>query len=470
MKKKTLLALVFIMALTFLLTANNAFAATEPAAWKTAYQETIAAEQDASAKAANEDTDNQLYYYALYDINKDGIPEMILHFGYSEASEFYNVYTYQQGKVVLLHSWFCGGDYLATYPEGNGILRCHARQRYQTVYLWTVSGNSIAESDPIFREEEVYPYTAPDDIVSGSTYLEEYPVADLLPMLLYESWEKDLYPLSAGGKTDMTISIQYPENDSGFFQKVLNNQIPVIPAKQSTTYNQYWPVPDSKETAFSDFIDYIVAQTFGQDTKVQAEYDVLYSDLNGDGQADAVCSFNIQNNGQYSKEFTIFLCEQSGSVYAYLLYYTPPVTGVDTAGVLYRYNEHNEYAFKVFFDKEHCFIVYVPIENYGGQREGKIIIGYNMVHYGTQMAVPPHYRMFRNYSINEAYGEYGARESYGEKHFTRYADADMLANAKTYEPESLIKGEYAGYQKGTDTAYSFGDDKYVWFIESIVYG
>ena len=93
-----------------------------------------------------------------------------------------------------------------------------------------------------------------------------------------------------------------------------------------------------------------------------------------------------------------------------------------------------------------------------------------LVHYGTQMAVPPHYRMFRNYIINEEYGKYGARESYGEKHFNRTVDADMLANAKTYEPETLIQGEYAGYQKGTETAYSFGDDKYVWFIESIVYG
>ncbi len=477
MKNKTLLALVFIMALTFILTANNAFAATDPAAWKRAYQETIAAEREktvtdtAPAEAANKYIDDELYYYALYDIDKDGVPEMILHFGFSEAYEFYNVYAYQRGKVVLLHTWPCGGDYLATYPKGNGILRCHARQGYQTVFLWTVSGNSIAESDPIFSEGDVYgSYTAPGEIVSGSTYLNEYPVSDLLPVLLYESWEKDLDPLSAGGKTDKMIPIQYPENDSGFFQKVLNNQIPVIPAKISMKHNEYWPVPDSKGTIFSDYIDYI-AQRFGQDAKAQTKYDVFYSDLNGDRQADAACSIHIQNDERYSRAFTIFLCEQSGSVYAYLLDYIP-VTGVDTVGVLYSYYEdygHYEYAFKLFFDKEDSFIVYVPFENYGGQREGKTIIGYNMVHYGTQSAIPPHYRMFRNYSINEAYSEYSARESYGEKHFTRYVDASMLANANTYEPGSLVLGEYAGYQEGTDTAYSFGDDKYVWFIESIVY-
>lgn len=110
------------------------------------------------------------------------------------------------------------------------------------------------------------------------------------------------------------------------------------------------------------------------------------------------------------------------------------------------------------------------VNSYPSYSTGKRIIGYNMVHYGTQMAASPHYRMFRNYSINKAYSKYGARESYGEKHFTRYVDAYMLYYAKTYEPGMLINGDYAGYQKGTDTAYSFGDDKYVWFIDSPVYG
>ncbi len=61
---------------------------------------------------------------------------------------------------------------------------------------------------------------------------------------------------------------------------------------------------------------------------------------------------------------------------------------------------------------------------------GQRIIGYNMVHYGTQTTTSPHYRMFRNYSINKLYSYYGARESYGEKHYTWYVDANMLSRAK----------------------------------------
>ncbi len=95
-----------------------------------------------------------------------------------------------------------------------------------------------------------------------------------------------------------------------------------------------------------------------------------------------------------------------------------------------------------------------------------VAVGYNMVHYGTQMANEPHYRMFRNYSIKDHLGDYNARASYGEKHFTRYITPGMLSYAVQYEPGTFIKGDYAGYQKGTTTAYSFGDDKYVWFIES----
>ena len=92
--------------------------------------------------------------------------------------------------------------------------------------------------------------------------------------------------------------------------------------------------------------------------------------------------------------------------------------------------------------------------------------GYNMVHYGTQMEEDPHYRMFRSFSIQNDFDRYGARSSYGEKHYTRYATAEELNGAAVYHEGAMITGEYAGYQCGRSDAYFFGDDKYVWFIES----
>ena len=91
-----------------------------------------------------------------------------------------------------------------------------------------------------------------------------------------------------------------------------------------------------------------------------------------------------------------------------------------------------------------------------------------MVHYGTQKAEEPHYRVFRNFSIKGCYDQYGARDSYGEKHFTRYVSADMLDKARTYSPGTFVNEDYTGYQEGNQTAYYFGDDQYVWFIENAV--
>ena len=96
------------------------------------------------------------------------------------------------------------------------------------------------------------------------------------------------------------------------------------------------------------------------------------------------------------------------------------------------------------------------------------VLGYYMVHYGTQEAESPYYRVFRNYSVSGMYETWGARKSYGEKHFTRYVTATALEKARQFQPGVFVTGvmdNYQGFQRGTTTAYYFGDDKYVWFID-----
>lgn len=105
-------------------------------------------------------------------------------------------------------------------------------------------------------------------------------------------------------------------------------------------------------------------------------------------------------------------------------------------------------------------------------RTNQTVTGYNMVHYGTQQAKDPHYRMFRDYSIGGDYSFYGARESYGEKHLTKYVTAREFYYATPYSGNGswvsiTYNGEnYQGYQMSSSTAYNFGDDNKVWFIES----
>lgn len=85
------------------------------------------------------------------------------------------------------------------------------------------------------------------------------------------------------------------------------------------------------------------------------------------------------------------------------------------------------------------------------------IRGYNMVVYVTQSAQDPYPRMFRNFSINNALGACGARESYGEKHFELQITPQQLANAKAYGPGEFIPNigeQYVGGVNVTqETAY-----------------
>lgn len=108
-------------------------------------------------------------------------------------------------------------------------------------------------------------------------------------------------------------------------------------------------------------------------------------------------------------------------------------------------------------------------------RQNRVLIGYNMVHYGTQQDTSPYYRMFRDYSIDGNYELYHARASYKEKHLTKTVSIAQMDSASEYPPNGdfitlVYNGDsYQGFQMGNSIAYNFGDDNKVWFIESEEY-
>ena len=99
---------------------------------------------------------------------------------------------------------------------------------------------------------------------------------------------------------------------------------------------------------------------------------IHYSDLNGDGTLEAICFIQYKNGSNI-----FILSEQDGVVYAYGMT-NKNVKNIDECGVMY-YCQPGDYkldssyvfyegAFKVLFDKEECFFVNLPLENYKGNR------------------------------------------------------------------------------------------------------
>ena len=81
-------------------------------------------------KIAKEDFSMAYTSYIYYDINKDGVKEMIVDDGLYEAGRRYYVYTIVDGKVVFLGNIPGGHTMMAHIPNSNGVLLLWGHQGY----------------------------------------------------------------------------------------------------------------------------------------------------------------------------------------------------------------------------------------------------------------------------------------------------------------------------------------------------
>ena len=100
------------------------------------------------AKAPSAQGDVGRGYY-IYDIDKDGVPELLLT--YEEGTNRgLAVYTYADGAVAecgVMWGFAHGLPFPASYPEGNGIVLEECARGYQCI--WLISKNGTALSDTI---------------------------------------------------------------------------------------------------------------------------------------------------------------------------------------------------------------------------------------------------------------------------------------------------------------------------------
>ena len=100
--------------------------------------------------------------YYLYDIDKDGVKELLLQEGTCEADYMYQVYTIENGEAVSLGELSGGHTMFFEDTEGgNGssILRMQAHMGYERISRVTLSNGSLSEEEISERElgaEEEY--------------------------------------------------------------------------------------------------------------------------------------------------------------------------------------------------------------------------------------------------------------------------------------------------------------------------
>jgi len=97
------------------------------------------------------------------------------------------------------------------------------------------------------------------------------------------------------------------------------------------------------------------------------------------------------------------------------------------------------------------------------------ITGYNIFYYCTQEAASPYTRVYRNFSINGKYNEYGARQSYGEFNKQKTVSKSVWESASSVNAgSSNSKITYGGKNSGSAAAKII--DGYMWYLSSANYG
>ncbi len=93
--------------------------------------------------------------YYLYDIDKDGVPELLVEEDTSGAGGVAYVYKYANNKLVKIGEIYNGHSSFYTYPEANGIIDHMCRMGHENITIYKIVNNSI-------KEESVFSGYFPD--------------------------------------------------------------------------------------------------------------------------------------------------------------------------------------------------------------------------------------------------------------------------------------------------------------------
>ena len=293
--------------------------------------------------------------YLLYDIDKDGTPEMAVKYGTCEADYAGRIFTFRNGQALTVGEEFgLSHSSFYSYPDGNGIIvmqghmgfawagviRLEGENSYRTEELYEDDLNSRLQSDP----EAWYVY--PGDVIPGSVYLTLCRAELSLPLTHYEEIEHCLK-----GELSSLGNAEYPEQDALFFEKLTagNGEVFAVTADGFTN--------SPGQIGFAQLLEEDVAAPYmGGNIKLLG---LSYGDLNADGQLEALASMSVDSD--YGGKIYCILSEQAGRVYAYLINYMNDLE-ITADGSLLHHSEWEEkpVPYRLIFDGPEAYLLYLP--------------------------------------------------------------------------------------------------------------
>ena len=290
--------------------------------------------------------------YFVYDIDMDGIPELVVKTGTCEADYMAAVFSYRDGQAVRIGELGAGHCSFYGDPVHGGLIIHWGHSGYAGAYRNYIKDGQI--TDETLFEDNLYIRLEDDP---DAEYL---PVTDFVPeafpLTLVESYNPlgithyDEICNCLSGQFPSAGYNSYPENDPSFYKKVISNGTTVV----ATGTDRFANSPGA--VSFRDLLKKdVVASWMNEDLTIT---DILDADLNGDGKFECILSLTEASGGN---PIRIFLSEEAGTVYAYIQNYAYNSLSMDDNGNFLLSSDYDQQRCRLIFERENSFLLSLPM-------------------------------------------------------------------------------------------------------------
>ncbi len=282
--------------------------------------------------------------YYLYDVDKDGIPEITVELGDCEASYRGWLYMFDGEKAVYAGEFSLGHSGLATCPSQNGMILSFGQMGVAYMKKITLENGQLGFEDLLEETLEDWDdtYTDPGEIIPGADYLSEMKPGDTLPMDTYEIWLSNMRAeIDATTTADEALEQRY-------LDILLQNGTIV-----GITADGFGG--DLGTCTMEEYLGPNMVEKYADAGMVVEAY--TYIDMNGDGTEECVLRLGEADpeEAYYVSDLWVVLSEQDGTMYAYCINYRDSFTLLEN-GTFRPDGEYYVNNFRMLFDKDQCFL------------------------------------------------------------------------------------------------------------------
>lgn len=292
--------------------------------------------------------------YCLYDIDKDGVPELFIRCGNCEAAYHTYVYGWAGGAVAELGDFPSGHVSLYTWPGENAVALNWGHMGGHFVHRVSIRDGALAQ-EIVFEEDNFnspeVAYTAMEDIVPGSAHLREVRTTLGLTFGAESSSTADrplLLPVYDYGRERVRREID-PGRDAAA-RRAITSVLENGAAFYGASSDMF-----GGDTGWTTLERYLAPGGVDRYADTPQTVDRLaWLDMDGDGRTE--CLLSLRDPEGWPDQYVV-LGEREGTVYAYCVNYCGDYS-VNADGVFY----HPEYGdpFALSFWKNQCYQCNVP--------------------------------------------------------------------------------------------------------------